>query len=105
MIREVGFPWAMRTCGFLFLGLLIVANFTVESRVPPKPRPWKLSDFVRPFSETPFLLTTLGLFCFSWGVFIPFNFLAIEAEHRGMTSDLANYQISILNGVRYVILH
>lgn len=100
MIAEVGFPWAMRTCAFIFLFLLFIAILTVEIRTPTSPKPWELKAFFRPLSEGPFLLNALGLFCFSWGMFVPFNFLVLEARNQGMSNDLANYQIAILNGVR-----
>lgn len=100
MIAEVGFPWAMRTCAFIFLFLLLIATLTVETRMPTSPKPWELKAFFRPLNESPFLLNALGLFCFSWGMFVPFNFLVLEAQHQGMSNDLANYQIAILNGVR-----
>lgn len=95
----------MRTCAFIFLGLLLVALFTVEPRIPPVPKPWKLSAFFQPLLEPAFLYCTLGLVFFSWGMFVPFNYLVLEAENRGMDSDLANYQISILNGARWVLQH
>lgn len=95
----IGFAWALRICAFIFLFLLIIACFTLESRNPPKPTPWELMAFFRPLGETPFLLNALGLAFFSGGMFVAFNFLVLEAQHRGMGSELANYQIAILNGV------
>jgi predicted MFS family arabinose efflux permease len=89
----------LRICAFLFLFLLVIACFTLEARSPPKPSPWELVAFVRPLKEKPFLLNAVGLAFFSGGMFIAFNFLVLEAQHRGMESDLANYQIAILNGV------
>lgn len=83
----------------MFLFLLIIACFTLKSRTPPRPSPWELAAFGRPLREKAFLLNALGLAFFSGGMFIPFNFLVLEARHRGMESDLANYQIAILNGV------
>jgi predicted MFS family arabinose efflux permease len=83
----------------MFLFLLLIACFTLEARSPPKPSPWELVAFVRPLAETPFLLNALGLAFFSGGMFVAFNFLVLEAQYRGMGSDLANYQIAILNGV------
>ena len=51
LVVEVGFGWTMRICAFLILGLLIVANLTVKSRIPPHPKPVHLMDFVRPLQE------------------------------------------------------
>ncbi|KAK0726785.1 major facilitator superfamily domain-containing protein [Lasiosphaeria miniovina] len=95
----VGFAWALRICAFMFLFLLIIACLVLESRHPPKPTPWELMAFFRPLGEKAFLLNAVGLAFFSGGMFVPFNFLVLEAQYRGMGSDLANYQIAILNGV------
>jgi len=100
LIPVIGFPWVMRTCAFIFLGLLIVASFTLESRNKPNPRPVVLKEFLSPLRERPFLYTTLGSFFFFWGVFVPFNFIILEGEHFGMTPELAGYLVAILNGTR-----
>lgn len=57
LIVERGFPWAMRAAAFLILGLLIYANLTVKSRLPPTPKAWAIRDFLNPFKELPFSLT------------------------------------------------
>ena len=98
---QIGFDWSMRISAFLFLFLLVIACLTVRSRNPPKPTPWSLGAFVSPLRETAFTANAIGLALFSGGMFIPFNFLVLEAKYRGMDSDLANYQIAVLNGVRY----
>jgi hypothetical protein len=97
---KIGYPWAMRICAFVFLTLLVIAALTLRSRNPPKPTPWRLSAFLKPLQERTFASNAAGLAFFSGGLFITFNFLVLEAQHRGMGPDLANYQISILNGVR-----
>ena len=97
MIRETGFPWAMRTCAFLILGLCTFAIFTLKSRLPPNPRPWSFVAFVRPLKETPMLLLTLATFFFYWGMFPVFSFITTVGVGRGMSLDLAQYLVSILN--------
>ncbi|KAL4903513.1 hypothetical protein BDW74DRAFT_179929 [Aspergillus multicolor] len=97
LIPRIGFPWTIRICAFIFLGLLCIALVVLEPRVRPKPRPWKFKAFLQPLREPAFLTTTLGLSLFAWGMFIPFNFLVLEAQTHGMSLALANYQISILN--------
>ncbi|KAK5119248.1 hypothetical protein LTR85_007862 [Meristemomyces frigidus] len=97
MIREVGFGWAMRTAAFLILALMIVANLTVKARVPPFPKPWNFVDFVRPLKEVPFDLITAGAFLFFLGMFLPINYIILEAESHGMGTGIAQYLVSILN--------
>lgn len=97
MIDETGFPWAMRTCAFLILGLCIFAILTLRSRLPPTKRPWSVTAFIRPLSETPMALTTLAVFFFFWGMFPVFSFVTSVANGRGMSLELAQYLVSILN--------
>lgn len=97
MIPRTGFPWAMRTCAFIVLALGIFANFTVTSRVPPRPRKFELMAFVRPLKEVPFLLVTIALFIFYYGMFVPFAFIVADAAAHGMSLQLSEYLVSILN--------
>ena len=97
MIREVGFPWAMRTCAFLILALLIVANLTVRPFHPPRPQKRTLADYVKPLKELDFLLLSLGFFCFTFGIYIPINYLEVQALAIGMNFNLVQYLIPILN--------
>lgn len=97
LIVERGFPWAMRAAAFLILGLLIYANLTVKSRLPPTPRPWALMDFVKPFTEVPYFLTVFGAFLFFFGMFLPFTFIILSAQYHGMSANLSGYLVAILN--------
>ena len=99
LIVERGFGWAMRASAFLILGLLIYANLTVKSRLPPRPTPWKVSDFLNPYLELPFALTVLASSLFFFGMFLPFTFIILSAEYHGMSPALAGYLLSILNAV------
>lgn len=97
LIERSGFPWAMRGAAFLLLGLLIYANLTVRSRLPPSPKPWTLMEFVYPFQELPYFLVVFASFLFFFGMFLPFTFIILSAEHNGMSTRLANYLVPILN--------
>lgn len=100
LIPTVGFGWAMRICAFIFLGLLIIANFTVESRLKPSRKPFLVQEFLDPFKEPAFRLVALGSFFFFWGVFLPTNFIILEAQKYGMSTELASYLLAILNATR-----
>lgn len=102
LIPQVGYPWAMRICAFLVLGMCIIANLTVKSRIPPQPKPFSIMDFVHPYKEIPFLLTAIACGLFFWGIFLPFTFLIVHAQRYGMSENLASYLVSILNAARYV---
>ena len=100
LIQEVGFGWAMRTAAFLILFMLIIANLTVKSRVPPSPKPLILMDFIHPLMELPFLLVSIGSFVFFLGLFLPLNFIILQAKADGMSVHLAGYLLAILNATR-----
>lgn len=100
LIREIGFGWAMRTTAFFLLGLLVFGNFAVKSRLPPTKAPWKLANFVKPFTEVPFSLLVVGAFFVYLGGFLPFNFIIVQGEAEGMSDNLASYLVSIMNAAR-----
>lgn len=97
VIAQSGFPWAMRGVAFLLLGLMVYANLTVRSRLSPSPKPWSLIEFVRPLQELPYSLVVLASFFSFFGMFLPFNFVILSAQHDGMSTNLAFYLIPILN--------
>ncbi|KAJ5971862.1 uncharacterized protein N7479_001780 [Penicillium vulpinum] len=97
LIPQVGFPWAMRICAFLILFMLGIANLTLKSRLPHRPKPFDILSFMRPLAELKFVLTLAASFCFFWGMFLPFTFVISQAERYGMSTNLAGYLIPILN--------
>ncbi|KAF2021995.1 MFS general substrate transporter [Aaosphaeria arxii CBS 175.79] len=97
LIPKVGFGWAMRICAFLILGLLIIAILTVTSRLPPRPRAFELRVFAEPFKDLRFNLIAVSSFFFFLGLFIPINFIEVQAMANGMSSYLASYLLAVLN--------
>ncbi|KAJ9133406.1 Major facilitator superfamily transporter [Pleurostoma richardsiae] len=102
MIREVGFPWAIRTVAFLFLFLLSIACLTVRSRLPPRPRPLVVKEYLAGFKEPVFTLTIVASFLFFWGMFLPFNYIILEAQTVGVRAGLVEYLLPIINAVSVV---
>ena len=78
LIPQIGFAWTMRAAAFLILGMLIIANLTVKSRLAPKPRPLVLMEFIRPLREPAFGLLCLASFLFFFGMFLPFNYVIVQ---------------------------
>ena len=99
LVVSAGFGWAMRAAAFLILGLLIYANLTVKSRIPPTSRPWSFREFVDPLRELPFSLVVFSSFLFFFGMFLPFNYIILYAESNGMSPRLASYMLAILNAL------
>ena len=102
LFDPIGFGWTMRVVAFMFLFLLIIANCTVRSRLDHKPSTFRPLDFIRPLRETPLVILTLASFFFFMGVFLPYNFLVVEARDNGMSPSLANYLLTVLSATRLV---
>ncbi|GKT82247.1 LOW QUALITY PROTEIN: major facilitator superfamily transporter [Colletotrichum tofieldiae] len=97
MIPQVGFPWAIRAVAFLFLILLGIACLTVKSRLPPRPRPFVFKEYIDSLREPPMAITVCALFLFFWGMFLPFNFVILQAKAQGMDENLVIYLLPIMN--------
>jgi MFS family permease len=97
LIPEIGFGWTMRAIAFMLLGLLIIAALTIKSRLPPRPRPLRFKVFLEPFADARFNLLTLSSFLFFMGLFIPINFIEVQAIADGMSTRLASYLLAVLN--------
>ncbi|KAH5760898.1 hypothetical protein HBI16_185250 [Parastagonospora nodorum] len=98
LIPRIGFGWAMRSLAFLILGLLVIGNILIKARLPPPKRHFHLVDFVTPLTEVPFALLTASSFFIYLGGFLPFTFVILQARNEGMSTALAGYLVSILNG-------
>lgn len=83
---------------FLFLGLLVISNLTVTSRLPPAKKPWHLKEFFYPLKELTYDLTVFGGCLFFLGMFLPITYIILEADYYGMNPNLSQYLVSILNG-------
>jgi hypothetical protein len=97
---SAGFGWAVRAPAFVFLGLLIIANFGLTSRLNHIPKPFHFMEFVKPLSEPRFALVSSANFMFFLAVFIPSNFVILSGIENGMSPYLAGYLLAILNAVR-----
>ena len=62
LIPKIGFPWTMRVCAFMILGLLLITNITISSNLDHRQRPFKLSQHLRPIKEINYLLMCLSSF-------------------------------------------
>lgn len=100
LIPQVGFGWAMRIIAFTILAMMVVACVTVTSRLPPRPRALTLRVLLEPFKNTNFNLLTLAAFLFFFGLFIPINFIEVQALDSGMSARLAGYLLPVLNALR-----
>lgn len=102
LIPQVGFGWTMRTVAFIILGLLIVSNATIRSRVAHTRKLFTFMEFLVPLKEPAFLLVALASFFFFFGTFLPFVFITLQGQANGMSHSLSNYLVPILNAARQV---
>lgn len=102
LIRQVGYGWAMRVSAFLILGLLILANVTVRQRkrTHVTATTGKVGSHTAPFKEAPMVLFMLGFFLITFGVFVPIDFIVVEANASGMALQIRQYIVTILNAAR-----
>ncbi|KAH8651177.1 major facilitator superfamily domain-containing protein [Xylariales sp. PMI_506] len=97
LINAVGYSWSMRICAFLILALLVIANLTVKARHPPRPQPISRAQLIQPFKEPGYVLLTAGFFFLTYGIFVPLNYLPLQAISAGMSPSLVEYLVPILN--------
>lgn len=79
-LPTIGFPWAMRVCGFVVLLTLVPANFLLRPRrIKRTPGPlveWKA------FLEMPYALFCSGMFCSMIGMWIPVFYVSFAVSIR-----------------------
>ncbi|KFZ01043.1 hypothetical protein V500_00904 [Pseudogymnoascus sp. VKM F-4518 (FW-2643)] len=80
LLPTVGFGWTLRISG-----------------IKPIPRPFRFSDYTDPFSEPCFVLLTLSATCGFFAMFIPINYIVLEAGENGIDANLSSYLLAILN--------
>ncbi|PVH90650.1 putative monocarboxylate transporter [Periconia macrospinosa] len=102
LFRSIGFAWTLRVLGFFFLGLGAIASATIKTRLPLKARPICLSDYVRPFQERTTALTMVGSFLYFWGMFLPLNYIIIQAQANGIALSVTPYLLSIINAMSFI---
>ncbi|KAK3303800.1 major facilitator superfamily domain-containing protein [Chaetomium strumarium] len=103
---STGYPWAMRIAAFLILALQIVAIFTLRPRTAPGPKKTvavsnagRAATLAAPFKEFPFVVMLVGMFILMYGIFIPVNYLALQAlEEAHVSESMSLYLVAIFNG-------
>ena len=97
LIAQIGFPWTMRAVAFTLMGMLFIANLTIKSRLKPKPKPLAIMEFITPMKEPPYTLTVLASSFFAFGVFLPFTYIILQGQKDGMSINISQYLVPILN--------
>lgn len=99
LIRMIGFPWALRTIGFICLAVLVPAVLLVTERKVKYNHQGSvdMKSLKREILSKVYILQTAG-FTFAYlGLFIPFYYLSLFAIKHGVEPSFANYLLAILN--------
>ncbi|KAI0194224.1 major facilitator superfamily domain-containing protein [Astrocystis sublimbata] len=102
LLDHIGFPWTIRAVALTYFVLLLVAIATTSRR--PRPAnsvvpPFRLSRLLAVSLLKPGPVLALALSCFFYflGVFIPINYVTVDAEAHGNGRQLANDLLVTLN--------
>ncbi|KAJ9138316.1 MFS general substrate transporter [Coniochaeta hoffmannii] len=102
LMPKVGFGWTMRICAFLILALLLFTVVTISSSMNHSPRPFNLVDYIRPLREPNFVTMSASCFFLYWGMFVPFDYIVLNAVHYGMSPYTALSLVPIMNGASFI---
>ena len=98
LFRSVGFPWAMRICGFVCLGVLVPSWFFIKPRVKTAKQPELTgNDISYMFKDRTYSLFVAAMFFIMWSLFIPLYYLPVYGLKLGMSDVMANNLLAILN--------
>lgn len=93
LIPKVGWEWATRIQGFIYILLLLLAIVFIRSRLPPRPGGSVLPD-VQVFKDPAYALVTFGSFFLELGLFIPIAYItSFSLQTDGAISSTFAYQI------------
>jgi MFS family permease len=106
LFDRIGFPWTIRAVALTYFVLMIVAIATTSRRPLPagrSPAPFRATDLLPVRLLRPGAVLTLALACFFYflGVFIPYNYMVVEAMDDGDSVRRANNLLVILSATRY----
>ncbi|ROV95040.1 hypothetical protein VPNG_09493 [Cytospora leucostoma] len=96
LITQIGFPWAVRSIGFIALATFIIPLAVMRVRIrSPKPR--AIIDWSA-FRDAPFMVFTLALLIVFIGNAVLIFYVSFYPQDRGFTdTSLAFYIASIFN--------
>ncbi|KAF2662460.1 MFS general substrate transporter [Lophiostoma macrostomum CBS 122681] len=92
LFPSVGFAWATRIVGFIFVFCCAISVALTRSRLPPKPGQRVMPD-LRIFKDKAYTLLTLGIYFMEWGLFVPITYITSFAISTGVLSPAFSYQI------------
>ncbi|PWN87063.1 MFS general substrate transporter [Acaromyces ingoldii] len=100
LLPRLGFGWSIRIMGFIALACLTFSCVTMRPRLPP--RQASLGQILRfidlgGFRDPSYCLATASAFFTFYALFIPYFYIKQFAELHGMSPQLAQYLLPIIN--------
>ncbi|KAJ7734808.1 MFS general substrate transporter [Mycena metata] len=105
LIDRVGFPWAVRTLGFILLFFLAISNLLIARRLPPVKAPSGLLG-LQVFQNAAFSIFCVATLISFLGLFTMSTYISSSALAFGISPGFAFYLVAIMNfsaGVSRVI--
>ncbi|PIL29207.1 MFS general substrate transporter [Ganoderma sinense ZZ0214-1] len=100
LIPTVGFGWAVRIIAFIIMACLIVSCLTIRTRLPLSGRmSLRTAIDFGGWKDPRYVLATIGSFLLFYSFFIPYFYIQIYANFRGIDPGIANYLLAILNAM------
>lgn len=97
LITRLGYPWTMRSIGFVVLSLSIIPTIRTKMRFKADPSRDRLQ--LTAFKNPEFALFATAMFLGYLGLYIPFFYIQIySSENSNITGELYFYLITIMNG-------
>lgn len=89
-----------RDTRLIYMSLSPVTCLTVRLRSPPNPQPFVLRQYLNGFRDPAYAFIVIGSFMFYWGMFLPLNYILLQAKAQGMSPQVVPYLLPISNAFR-----
>ncbi|KAI0357821.1 monocarboxylate permease [Trametes cingulata] len=100
LIPRVGFGWAVRIIAFILLCCLVVTCLTVRTRLSLSGHiSLRTAVDLEGFKDPRYTLATIGAFLLFYGFFIPYFYIQVYADFRGISPRVGDYLLAILNAM------
>ncbi|KAJ6468798.1 major facilitator superfamily domain-containing protein [Mycena sanguinolenta] len=96
LIAKVGFPWAMRTLGFILSVLLILTNLCIARRLPPVKTLGGILG-LHVFGRNAFSAFCVCTFITFLGLFTMLTYISSSAIAFGISPNIAFYFVAVAN--------
>ncbi|KAJ6460691.1 MFS general substrate transporter [Mycena vitilis] len=98
LFASKGFAWGVRAVSFLDLGLLLIANLIMKTRLPPRPSAGNMRVILK---DIPFWICLIGEAVTFWGLFVPIFYIQLYAVEHNASRTLQTNAVSILNAAGF----